>query len=201
MKHFSEACERNREPILKELARLFAQSGTVLEIGSGSGQHAAYFALRLPHLVWQPSDLAENLPSIAAWGAESGVSNLRPPLELDLFAPAWPPLRADAVFCANTIHIVSWRGVERFFAGVGRILTASGLLCLYGPFKYGGAYTSESNAHFDTWLQARDPQSGIRDLEAVDALAAAQGLTLREDIPMPANNRLIVWAKDGPTPA
>lgn len=201
MKHFSEACERNREPILGELTRLFAQSSAVLEIGSGSGQHAAYFAPRLPHLVWQPSDLAENLPSIAAWRAESEASNLLPPLELDLFAPAWPPLRADAVFCANTVHIVSWAGVERLFAGAGRLLTAPGLLCLYGPFNYGGAYTSESNARFDTWLKARDPASGIRDLDAVNALAAAQSLILQEDIAMPANNRLITWRKDTPLPA
>lgn len=195
MKPFSEACVRNREPILEALREIFAEVGEVLEIGSGTGQHAAYFPAHLPHLCWQPSDLPHNLPGIQAWLDEAGLPNVRPPLALDLFDEPWPVARSEAVFCANTIHIVSWAGVERLFAGAGRVLAPGGILCLYGPFNYGGRYTSASNAQFDAWLKARDPASGIRDFEAVDALARAQGLRLVEDRAMPANNRLIWWVR------
>lgn len=188
MKSFSEACERNREPILACLKRVFADRRRVLEIGSGTGQHAAYFAPELPHLVWQASDVAANLPSVRAWRAEP------PPIELDVDQP-FPAVDADAVFSANTVHIMSWPQVERMFTGIGRVLAKGGVLALYGPFKYGGEHTSESNARFDAMLRERDPQSGLRDAQAVIALAERHGLAIVEDNPMPANNRLLVFRR------
>jgi hypothetical protein len=162
----------------------------VLEIGSGTGQHATYFARELPHLVWQASDVADYLEGIRAW-----VGNGVPPIELDVDKP-WPPIDADAVFSANTAHIMSWPQVERMFEGVARILPRGGLLALYGPFHYGGRPTSQSNARFDAMLRARDPASGVRDFDHIDALARRCGLTLLEDNAMPANNRLLVYKKE-----
>jgi hypothetical protein len=185
MKPFSEACERNRAPILAVLKRVLAQSRRVLEIGSGTGQHAAYFAPELPHLVWQASDIAEHLPGIRQWVSAP------PPIELDVDRP-WPVIEADAVFSANTCHIMSWPQVERLFAGIGAL--APRVLALYGPFNYNGRHTSESNARFDAMLRGRDPASGIRDFEAIVALAARHGLQLQEDNAMPANNRLLVFS-------
>lgn len=185
MKPFSEASERNRGPILAVLQRVFADAKLVLEIGSGTGQHAAYFAPGLPHLKWQPSDVAANLPGIREWGGE--------PIELDVDG-AWPSLDADAVFTANTCHILSWPQVERMFAGVGGMKGLK-LFALYGPFNYGGKPTAESNARFDAMLRGRDPASGLRDFEAIVALAARHGLALQEDNAMPANNRLLVLKK------
>lgn len=193
-KPFSEACERNREPILSVLKRVFADRRRVLEIGSGTGQHAAAFAPALPHLVWQPSDVAEHLAGIGLWVAEAGAANLRRPLELDVDRP-WPDIAADAVFSANTCHIMSWPQVERLFEGVGRLLPADGLLALYGPFNHGGRHTSESNARFDAMLRARDPRSGLRDIEALIALGEREYLGKDEDLAMPANNRLLIFRK------
>jgi SAM-dependent methyltransferase len=194
MKRFSDACERNRDPILGVLRRVFADRSAVLEIGSGTGQHAAYFAPALPHLSWQPSDVAENLPSIRAWREEAQAPALREPIELDVDQP-FPHLQVDAVFNANTVHIISWPQVERLFAGVGNALPPGGVFALYGPFNYGGKHTSPSNAEFDAWLRGRDPKSGIRDFEAIVALAARRGLRVEEDNAMPANNRLLVFRK------
>jgi hypothetical protein len=181
---FSEASERNREPILAVLKRVFKDRKKVLEIGSGTGQHAAYFAPELPHLVWQASDVAANLPGIREWGTA--------PIELDVEGD-WPAIDADAAFTANTSHIMSWPQVERMFEGIGR--GAVKAFCLYGPFNYGGRPTSESNARFDAMLRGRDPASGLRDFEAIVALAARNGLTFQEDNPMPANNRLLVFSR------
>jgi len=185
MKPFSEASERNRAPILAVLKRVLADRKKVLEIGSGTGQHAACFAPELPHLVWQSSDVAENLPGIREWGSA--------PIELDVDGE-WPVIDADAVFSANTCHIMSWPQVERMFAGIGRIASVR-TVCIYGPFNYGGRHTAESNARFDAMLRGRDPASGLRDFEAIVDLAAKNGLTLQEDNPMPANNRLLVFAR------
>jgi hypothetical protein len=185
MKPFSEASEHNRAPILGILKRVFSNSRFVLEIGSGTGQHAAYFAPELPHLVWQASDVAENLPGIREWVSDP------PPIELNV-EKEWPNLEADAVFSANTCHIMSWPQVERMFEGIGKIPTLK-IFCLYGPFNYGGKHTSESNARFDAMLRASDPSSGIRDLEKIKALAEREGLSLAEDNAMPANNRLLVF--------
>jgi hypothetical protein len=185
MRPFSEACERNREPILAVLRRAFASSRRVLEIGSGTGQHAAYFSAALRHLTWQASDIADHLEGIRMWGVT--------PIELDVGQP-WPAVDADAVFSANTAHIMSWPQVERMFAGIGALPSLE-VFCLYGPFSYGGKHTSESNARFDAMLQARDPASGVRDFDDIAALARRCGMTVEEDNPMPANNRLLVFRK------
>ena len=186
MKPFSEASERNRAPILAVLKRVFSGTRSVLEIGSGTGQHAAYFAPELPHLVWQASDRAENLADIRQW-----VAN---PIELDVDKP-FPQVDADAVFTANTCHIMSWPQVERMIEGVGAMRSVK-IFCLYGPFNYAGEHTSESNARFDAMLRGRDPASGIRDAEAVAALAGKNGFRLAEDNVMPANNRLLVFFRE-----
>lgn len=185
MRPFSEACERNRGPILEVLKRVFAGSRRVLEIGSGTGQHAAYFSAQLRHLHWQASDVAQHLSGIRLWGVE--------PIELDVDEP-WPTVDTDAAFSANTAHIMSWRQVERMFAGVAGMPSLE-VFCLYGPFSYGGRHTAESNARFDAMLRARDPASGVRDVEDLAALARRCGMALAEDNAMPANNRLLVFRK------
>ena len=189
MKRTSDPAERNRLPILAILKRVFADRTRVLEIGSGTGQHAAYFAPELPHLVWQASDVAENLAGIREWRSDPA------PLELDVDRP-FPDVEADAVFSANTCHIMSWPLVEKMFAGVARVLPAGGVFALYGPFNYGGKHTAPSNAEFDAWLRGRDPASGLRDAEKVIALALTNRLALVEDNPMPANNHLMVFRKE-----
>jgi len=194
-KPFSESCVQNREPILAVLRELFADRRHVLEVGSGTGQHAVYFGAELSHLVWQTADVPQHHAGIRLWLAEAGLANVLPPLELDVNQGNWRSGRYDAVFSANTLHIMSWPEAEKFFAGVGEVLEAGGILAVYGPFNYGGRYTSESNARFDAWLKARDPASGVRDFEAVDAQARAQGLSLLRDIAMPANNRTLVWRR------
>ena len=198
-KLFSAACERNRAPILAVLRTLFADRKRVLEIGSGTGQHAVHFAANLPHLQWQTSDLPENHPGIRAWLDEAGLPNLLPPLLLDAATPDWPSFEWDAVFTANTCHIMSWKEVEAMFAGVGRGLPPGGKLAVYGPFNYGGRYTGPGNAQFDASLRAGNPLRGIRDFEAVDALAKRHGFELTDDIPMPADNRLLAWQKTAGT--
>jgi SAM-dependent methyltransferase len=192
---FSEACERNKEPILEVLRAAFADRSKVIEIGSGTGQHAVHFARYLPHLVWQPSDREENLPGIRLRVGEAALANLIEPIALDIDNPVWPETAADAVFTANTLHIVSWLRVVRLFERAAALLPSSGVLAAYGPFNYGGAHTSESNARFDSMLRERDPHSGIRDFNQVDELAARQGLELIQDHAMPANNRTAVWRK------
>lgn len=194
-KPFSESCVQNREPILAVLREVFADCRQVLEIGSGTGQHAVYFGAGLPHLVWQSADVPPHHAGIRAWLDEAALPNVRPPIALDVSQPGWRSGRYDAVFSANTLHIMGWPEVEAFFEGVGEVLEAGGVLAVYGPFNINGAYTSESNARFDAWLKARDPASGVRDFEAVDALARAQGLVLQRDIAMPANNRTLVWRR------
>jgi cyclopropane fatty-acyl-phospholipid synthase-like methyltransferase len=190
----SPSCERNRDPILAVLRRHFVDCGSVLEVGSGTGQHAVHFAGALPWLSWQCTDLAPQLPGIRQWLDEAGLPNTPPPLELDVGGP-WPEGPYDAVFSANILHIVGWTEVEAFFAGVGRVLGAAGVLAVYGPFNANGVYTSASNRDFDAWLKARDPRSGIRDAEAVQALAAQAGLQAVDDVAMPANNRCLVWRR------
>jgi len=190
---FSEACERNKAPILGVLREVFAGRTRVVEIGAGTGQHAVHFSRHLPQLAWQPTDRSEYLSGLAARIAAEGAPNLHPPLELDVLHADWPLLTADAVFSANTLHIMDWSMVEGFFRGVGRLLAGGGTLAVYGPFRYGGRFTSESNEAFDRMLRLRDAASGIRDFEAVDALAAEAGLDFQRDFTMPANNQLLVW--------
>lgn len=207
---YSPSCERNRDPILAVLREHFADRREALEIGSGTGQHAVHFAAAMPWLRWQCSDGAAHLPGIRLWLAEAALANTPPPLELQAvvepapgFAPPPPLPRGsdgaargfDAVFSANTLHIMGWPQVEAFFAGLATVLADDACVVVYGPFNYAGAYTSDSNRDFDGWLKARDPASAIRDFEAVDALAAAIGLRLHADIAMPANNRCLVWRR------
>jgi cyclopropane fatty-acyl-phospholipid synthase-like methyltransferase len=193
-KPHAPATDRNREPILHVLRERFAGRQRVLEIGSGTGQHAVYFAAALPQLQWQASDVADHLPGIRQWLDEAGLPNTPAPLELDLRA-GWPVTEFDAVFSANTLHIMAWEQVQVLFRETGRRLPPSGLMTIYGPFNYGGQFTSESNARFDATLRGNNAHSGLRDFEAVHALATRAGLVLLEDRAMPANNRCITWTK------
>lgn len=212
-KPVSPSCERNRDPILAVLRVHFAACRQVLEIGSGTGQHAVHFAAAMPWLTWQCSDRAEHLPGIGQWLDAAGLANTPAPIELDVGKARQTNNTAlrvaatcDGVFTANTLHIMAWPDVEAFFAvvavalGTGSAASAAsaaqkndGVLVVYGPFNYGGDYSSDSNRVFDGWLQARDRHSGIRDFEAVDALAQSIGLRTVDDIAMPANNRCLVW--------
>ncbi|MFZ0107672.1 MAG: DUF938 domain-containing protein [Thiobacillus sp.] len=194
-KPFSESSAENREPILAVLREVFADCRKVLEIGSGTGQHAVYFGAELSHLSWQTADLPQHHAGIRMWLDEAALPNVLAPIALDVNRSDWLDGRYDAVFSANTLHIVSWPEVEKLFAGVGRVLQPGGVLAIYGPFNYNGRFTSPSNARFDQWLKQRDPASGVRDFEAVDALARAQNLTLQTDIAMPVNNRTLVWRR------
>ena len=196
-KPWSQACENNKGPILAVLRRYLTDARTVLEIGSGTGQHAVFFAAALPRLVWQCSDLPANHAGIRLWLEEAGLTNVRPPLALDVTAENWGVAEVDAVFSANTAHIMHWPAVRAMIRGVGRVLKPDGLLLVYGPFSYGGRHTSESNARFDLSLRASDPGMGVRDFDAVAREAEAAGLGLVEDCPMPANNRLLVWQRPG----
>jgi len=194
-RQFSAACERNREPILSVLRNVLANAKQVLEIGSGTGQHAVYFGAALPHLTWQTSDLPHNHASIHGWLNEAQLSNVLPPFALDVTCGNWPAGPFDAVFTANTCHIMAWEEVREMFAGVARILRPEGLFCVYGPFNYGGQFTSESNALFDMSLKAQGQHMGIRGFEDVDRLARDNGMTLVADHDMPAHNRLLVWQR------
>jgi cyclopropane fatty-acyl-phospholipid synthase-like methyltransferase len=195
-KPHSPSCDRNREPILAVLQMAFSDAARVLEIGSGTGQHAVYFAASLPRLIWQATDQAMNLDGIGAWINEAQLPNTPAPVCLDVNGQ-WPNEQYDAVFSANTLHIMSWQEVERFFQKLPSVLTDSATVVIYGPFNYGGQFTSASNADFDAWLKARGAHQGIRNFEAVNALAAGAGLTLQQDIPMPANNRCLIWRQSG----
>ena len=194
VKPYADSCDRNRGPILEALRAHFADRHRVLEIGSGTGQHAVHFAAALPHLVWQTSDLEPSLPGLRQWIEEAGLANLPAPLALDV-DDAWPSARFDAVFTANTLHIMSWPSVCALFASLQDVLAQDAVLAVYGPFNYDGRFTSPSNAAFDAWLRKRAAHSAIREFGAVDALARAIGLTLVEDRPMPANNRTLVWRR------
>lgn len=193
MKPYAESSEINKVPILVVLKDVFATSKRVLEIASGTGQHAVFFGRELPHLTWQPSERAQNLGGIQAWLDEAQLTNVLSPLALDVNDARWPIDPADAIFNANTVHIISWPEVVRLFAHIAYHIEPSGIVCLYGPYNYGGKFSSESNARFDAWLKSRDPNSGVRDFEAVNLLAESHGLRLLRDIAMPSNNRFLVW--------
>jgi len=197
LKPFADSCAENRRPILTVLRQLLPGRQRLLEIGSGTGQHAVYFSGEFPRLQWQTSDRQENHPGIRLWLQEQGGANALPPLVLDVCQQPWPlpPASVDTVFSANTAHIMSWEGVEAMFAGVAQVLQPQGLFLLYGPFNYHGRYSTEGNARFDQWLRSRDPQSGIRDIEALYRLAEAHALHPYRDFSMPANNRMLVWRK------
>ena len=193
-KPFSQACANNSEPILKVLNRVFVDRNALLEIGSGTGQHAVYFAPRFSAMNWQPSDREENLPGIQAWIREHRVENLLEPFVLDVNGQ-WPKPAYDAFFTANTCHIMDWPSVENMFEGIGRVASSSAVLAIYGPFRYEGNFTTESNARFDVWLKSQRKTQGIRDIEAIYNLAANIGMQLVEDNDMPANNQLLVFRR------
>ncbi len=195
MKPFSEACEQNKYPILAVLQQHFTAVHRVLEIGSGTGQHAVFFASQFPQVQWLTSEVAALHDGIRLWLEEARLPNVALPVELDVNQSHWPVEPVDAVFSANTVHIMDWPSVENMFAGIGRVMQPRGVFCLYGPFNYHGSYTSDSNARFDVWLKQRDPRSGIRDFEALNSLARQHGLLLHADHAMPANNRTLVWHK------
>ena len=195
MKQYAPSCDRNKHVILDVLKNVVPASGDVLEIGSGTGQHVAFFANALPQLTWQPTDTAANLPSINAWRQDANTDNIRKPLVLDLDDDSWPVIAADVLVCINIIHIISWPLVEKLFVGAGKFLRPGGLFYAYGPYRYADQPLAASNVEFDAWLKNRDPQSGIRQFEEVDRLAQQNGLTLEGDTDMPANNRSLWWRK------
>lgn len=195
-KPFSQACENNKHPILDVLQCVFSNRKKVLEIGSGTGQHAVFFAPHLPHLQWQPTDVEANLAGIKLWLDQCPAPNLLSLRCLDMRDDNWPVADFDAVFSANTAHIMPWDLTAKMITEVGRRLPAQGVFALYGPFNYNGTYTSESNARFDEWLKSVNPSQGIRHFEDVNETASAAGLTLFDDNAMPANNRLLVWRKE-----
>ncbi|MGR9072062.1 MAG: DUF938 domain-containing protein [Gammaproteobacteria bacterium] len=194
-KPFSQACENNKNPILQAIRQVFNRPLTVWEIGSGTGQHACHFAGNLPHVIWQPTDRRQNLDGIGKWVQEAGLDNLMPPLELDVNAVIWPCRALDAVFTANTLHILSWEEVEILFNRLGEMFNDNALLCIYGPFNYDGGYTGEGNRRFDAWLKTQDPGYGIRDVADVVRTADVAGIRLSMDFAMPADNRLLVMKK------
>ncbi len=192
----SPAADRNRGPILEVLASHLVHARKVLEIGSGTGQHAVFFAAALPHLAWQCTERPAALDGMRPWLAEAALPNLLPPIALTAGGAPWPPVDADVAFTANTLHIMGWPEVEALFAELGR-QPALRALVVYGPFRYGGRHTSASNEAFDRMLAEQAPHRGVRDFEAVDALARAGGWRLVEDRAMPANNRCLVWTRRG----
>lgn len=192
---FSEACERNKGPILRVLQQHLPDAGTVLEIGGGTGQHAVYFANQFPHLNWQPSDTGGFLPGLRARIAAEAPANMAPVLELDVRRDCSHLGPYEALFSANTLHFMSEQAGEAFFTRVGGLLGEAATLIVYGPFRYDGDYTSASNARFDQWLKSTDPERGIRDFEWAVERAGLEGLELVDDIAMPANNQCLVWRK------
>jgi cyclopropane fatty-acyl-phospholipid synthase-like methyltransferase len=192
----SEACERNKAPILEVLRVALADRIHVLEIGSGTGQHAVHFAAHLSHLTWHPTEQLAYLPDLVMRVKLEGTRNLQAPAMLDVNQTVWPLRAVDAIFTANTLHIMSWSEVMVMYRGVGAVLSPGGAMCVYGPFRYEGRYTSDSNRQFDRMLKERDPLSGLRDIEAISALAAQYGLRLLHDHDLPAHNRLLHFIKD-----
>ncbi|MGR6034330.1 MAG: DUF938 domain-containing protein [Candidatus Nitrosoglobus sp.] len=195
MKNFSQACENNKKPILEILKVVLRDCSDVLEVGSGSGQHAVYFGEHLSHLKWQTTELSTAIGILKDNLSTNLPKNVLMPIELDVNQHPWPIESASSIFSANTLHILAWRDVKQFFKGSGAILKQNGLLCVYGPFRYQGNYTSASNADFDSWLKARNFESGIRDFEDINSLAQEQGLELQNDYSMPANNQLLIWQR------
>lgn len=196
MKRHAPATGRNRGPILEVIRPLLAEGALVLEVASGTGEHAAYLAGALPGVTWQPTDLdADNLASIEAWRVEAGLPNLRAPLLLDAAAASWPLARADVVVCINMIHIAPWSACEGLVRGAARVLPDGGALFLYGPYRIGGDLPAPSNVAFDASLRARDPAWGVRELDQVTALASSEGLLREAVVAMPANNHSVVFRR------
>lgn len=194
MKPFAESCEQNKHVIFDVIKQEFAECSKILEIGSGTGQHAVYFCQHLLHLTWQPSEQAENIPGIMEWLKDYPHDNIANPIELNV-ERNWPQSTFDGVFSANTSHIMHWPQVIKMFQGIGQVLEPGGVFCLYGPFNYNQKYTSDSNRNFDLWLKEQDPERGIRDFDDLNELAINNQLRIKNDVEMPANNRILVWEK------
>jgi cyclopropane fatty-acyl-phospholipid synthase-like methyltransferase len=194
-KPYSESCDQNKQVILSIISPIFSSFSGVLEIGSGTGQHAVYFAKKMPHLIWHTSDCRSHLDGINAWVGESGLNNVKSPFELDVSKSQWPESNVDAIFTANSIHIMHQQDAVNFIRGASRLLKQHGSLVIYGPFNYNGSYTSESNERFDQWLKQQDPQSCIKHFEEIDSLANNNGMRLVTDYEMPANNRILHFVK------
>jgi SAM-dependent methyltransferase len=192
--NFSQPADNNQAPIREQLDRLFSAPAAILEIGSGSGQHAVYMASHLPHLRWQPTDQGDYFAALLENIQQLAPANVLPPVYLDIAAATpWP--KADNIYMANVVHIMPAALLQPLFQQAARTLPADGKLCVYGPFKYAGEFTTASNADFDLWLKSRNPLSGIRDIETLQTLAQEYGFTQHEDLPMPANNQLLVFVK------
>jgi len=194
-KPYSESCDQNKEPILSVISPVFSSISSVLEVGSGTGQHAIYFAEKMPHLTWHTSDCQSYLEGINMWLDDACLSNVQAPFELDVTSSQWPKLDVDAVFTANSVHIMSQQDVINFISGVGRLLNAQGSLMIYGPFNYNGTYTSKSNESFDQWLKERNSLSSIKHFEEILSLAKNNAMQLVTDYEMPANNRVLHFVK------
>ncbi len=195
-RQFSPSAARNRDPILAVLQRVLPDAGLVLELGSGTGEHAMHFARHLPALRWQPSDAdPAAMGSIADWAAHSALANVLSPLCFDLAASPWPVDAADAIVAINVLHYSPWQSTPALFAGAAAVLPAGGVVVCYGPYRRGGAHTAPSNADFDHWLRSVDPRFAVRDLEAVEAEAQRCGFRLDEVIDMPANNFSLVFRR------
>lgn len=194
-KPFSSAAASNRHAILGALRTELKAGDHVLEIGSGSGQHACHFAANLPMVHWQPSDLPAALPGIDLWLREAACANLAEPIALDVMAAPWPDIRADLCFTANTLHIISLPAVAALFAGCAQVLARGGRLCAYGPFAFNGRHVSQSNADFSDFLQQRDPDSAVRDVTDLNRLAAVHGFQPARALALPSNNHLLVFQR------
>ena len=194
-KPYAESCDQNRDAIFAVIQPLLSNSNSVLEIGSGTGQHAVYFSEKLPHLIWHTSDRKENIAGIKLWLDENGGKNTPRPIELDVTQEVWPDISCDTIFTANTCHIMNQQSVDAMFNCIGSLIPDGGQLIIYGPFNYNRQYTSDSNERFDQWLKSRDPESGIRNFEDLNILAEKTGMRLVDDYQMPANNRILHWRK------
>ncbi len=194
-KPFSESCVQNQQPILDVLSLLLKDKERLLEIGSGTGQHAVFFAKQMPHLIWQTSDQSIYHKGIKLWLDDANLENTRPPLSLNVTTDQWPEATFDTIFSANAVHIMSGENVVDYFKHACPLLESKGYFILYGPFNYNGKYTSESNARFDQWLKNNDLKSSIKDFEKLNVLAEEGEMKLVDDIAMPANNRILVWQK------
>ncbi len=193
-KPFAPAAKENRNVILDVLKQEFKNKNSVLEIGSGTGQHAAYFSQHLPYLSWQASDKKEMLTGISMWINDTKASNALPPIALDVNL-SWPQQQYDAAYAANIAHIMHWNEIEALFSGLNQTLTDKAVFCLYGPFNINGNYTSESNRNFDQWLRNRDPKSCIRDKDDLDQLAVDNDFQISTQWEMPANNKILSWRR------
>ena len=194
-KPYAESCEQNKDPIFKVIEPYLKDQKSVLEIGSGTGQHAVYFSQKLQHLIWYSSDRLEYHNGITQWINDANLDNAKEPILLDVSLSIWPEIDVDTVYSANTTHIMHWQDVEALFDGVGSLLNASGLFLLYGPFNFAGEFTSESNQRFDQHLKYRDPLSGIRNFEDLNILASSAKLDFIHNHEMPCNNHILVWKK------